>query len=66
MVPYTWRNTLEVAIILDNNRQIIVLGSIENAGLQRDASNIICTFPIITKRERKKKVVLTWLNVPDS
>lgn len=57
---YTWRNTLGVAIILDNDRQV-VLGGIENAGLQRDASNIT----LITNRG-KKKVVLTWLNVPDS
>lgn len=63
MVPYTWRNTLEVAIILDNDRQMIILGGIENTGLQRDASN--CAFPVTTKRG-KKKVVLTWLNVPDS
>lgn len=33
MVPYTWRNTLEVVLVLDNDGEIIILGGIENAGL---------------------------------
>lgn len=35
MVPYTWRNTLEAVLVLDNDREMIILGSIENAGLER-------------------------------
>lgn len=36
MVPYTWRNTLEVVLVLDNDRAMIILGYIENAGLERN------------------------------
>lgn len=35
MVPYTWRNTLEAVLVLDNDREMIILGGIENAGLER-------------------------------
>lgn len=36
MVHYIWRNTLEVALVLDNDREMIILGGIENAGLERN------------------------------
>lgn len=36
MVPYTWRNTLEVVLVLDNDREIIILGGTENTGLERN------------------------------
>lgn len=51
-MPCAWRNTLEVVLVLDNDREMIILGGIKT--FREEMTDNMCTSPVITKRGKKK------------